>query len=475
MPDSFLNPYHFVPCTGRNHKDDMEVEKLWPSDPEASPQSGNVTHAHYAASALSGRILCRLTTETPIFIGDQRSKNEHPTPVSGFMLDSKPAIPASSLRGLISSVAEAASNSALRVLDSTPYSVRRPREPDKVLSAIGMIQIVKRGNETVYKLFPLTLPTLEADASGNAILPKKYQDMFPQPRLKVYVGSSDQIRNQTFKYRTSQFTGGLPPKIYAMKLQRRTLSPGFVLKTDEFQYWKNGKFLLAQVATDNADPIELSSLQKNEVPHYAKGLMRVLGCWGDRKTQIPTGKHHELFLPWPNDPGKWKSFEIVPEAIERFHALSDERTDHSIDRGPILPFEPLETVRNIDPKDSRFRLKDGDLVYFKPSSDGKKIAEISLSSIWRDYVRRPDDQPATAHDFFSQVDPDLVPLNPERNWITPAEQIFGIAEDGVRSDRRTALAISSRIRFSHGLLNEQATTNAEQLLLPPVPLKILDG
>src|SRR5260370_26213907 len=72
----------------------------------------------------------------------------------------------------------------------------------------------------------------------------------------------------------------------------------------------------------------------NESDGTRLGLIRVLGCWGDRKEHIPGSKSHELWVPLP-DSGS-KALPISPEALERFYALADERTD----REQTLPFQP---------------------------------------------------------------------------------------------------------------------------------------
>src|SRR6218665_2915501 len=129
---AFLNPYHFVPVAHpRNGADDLPVQQL--------RNSAHVRHDRYVTGKHWGGVVCRLTTEDPIFVGDERTIDPTaaaPGVVSNFQVNGEPAIPASSLRGLISAIAEAASNSALRVLQNQPYSFRKPRTHH--LSAIGM-------------------------------------------------------------------------------------------------------------------------------------------------------------------------------------------------------------------------------------------------------------------------------------------------------------------------------------------------
>ncbi|MCB1021292.1 MAG: hypothetical protein KDC27_15275, partial [Acidobacteria bacterium] len=115
MSRFFHNPYHFVPV--KEKRDATWVPaKQW-KGLEAPPC---YHHRYYTEpSAHSGRIVCRLTAETPFFIGAKReqSRGNEIARLHGFSFDGlTPAIPASSLRGMVGSLAEAASNSALRVL-----------------------------------------------------------------------------------------------------------------------------------------------------------------------------------------------------------------------------------------------------------------------------------------------------------------------------------------------------------------------
>ncbi len=116
----FHNPYHFVPVEEPKLERWVRVDNLWPNSKNEKRNFYRYSHDHYHPNTYSGRIVCRLTTESPIVIGGQRVKTDEnqPATVKPFeLIPGQPAIPASSLRGLLSSLAETASNSALRVLD----------------------------------------------------------------------------------------------------------------------------------------------------------------------------------------------------------------------------------------------------------------------------------------------------------------------------------------------------------------------
>ena len=110
------HPYHFIPLHPNTHPAAVDM---------AAFEKGEVphlTHDRYISESrgqrcFSGRLVCALETVSPLVIGGEHDDRQQPVIVKPFLLpDGQPAIPASSLRGLISSIAEAASNSALRVL-----------------------------------------------------------------------------------------------------------------------------------------------------------------------------------------------------------------------------------------------------------------------------------------------------------------------------------------------------------------------
>ena len=159
MPTEFYNPYHFVPLAEPLWTEDAEAFR----DGEAIPGLG---HDAYQVGHHSGRLICRLFPETPLVVGSRQLKrNDDPddyTIVEPYRIGRTPALPATSLKGMISSLLESASGSALRVFDEgRPVSHRRP--PNMALSALGRIVEVK-GKLLVQ---PLTGPTIDADRRSS--------------------------------------------------------------------------------------------------------------------------------------------------------------------------------------------------------------------------------------------------------------------------------------------------------------------
>jgi len=121
---TFYHPYNFIPATG---KINGEVTPAVPYDYhlDSKDQNGASTtarHDLYLNEHLSGRLICRIKTVTPTVVGNKHTKErEHddasPTLIYLYRWRGKVAIPANSLRGMISNAVEIISQSALRVLD----------------------------------------------------------------------------------------------------------------------------------------------------------------------------------------------------------------------------------------------------------------------------------------------------------------------------------------------------------------------
>jgi len=119
----FLNPYNFVRYldkpTPEPDADSPEQLLMWRCSPPP--------HDRYVG--LTGRIICTVEAVTPLFISDshaiQESGDEHKS-YRFFQYDGKPALPASSLRGMVRSVFEAVTNSCFAVFDQDPLSFHLP-------------------------------------------------------------------------------------------------------------------------------------------------------------------------------------------------------------------------------------------------------------------------------------------------------------------------------------------------------------
>lgn len=157
--EQFYLPYQFVPVTGKCNGQPVSTAAC------ADIARGNLPEDSFAAGARhdlwlkghrSGRILCRLTTETPTFVGGERlmrqSKDDSQSIRHVLDANGKPMIPGNSLRGVVGSIAEVLSQSSMRVLADATITLRVPDGRDtKKIQVPGRI-----GNALAPHLRPYT-------------------------------------------------------------------------------------------------------------------------------------------------------------------------------------------------------------------------------------------------------------------------------------------------------------------------------
>jgi CRISPR-associated protein (TIGR03986 family) len=491
----FHNPYHFVPVERTSHDEhSLSVEDFEQRD------LGHYSHAAYHNGMYNGRIICRLTTtDNLMFVGakSERENNEQPATAKHFELETnKPAIPASTLRGLLSSIAETASNSALRVLNDQVLSYRQ--EMRKSLSAIGMVQVEKNQvGETVYKLLPLSMPTLKEAPYGGKQQGKTgftffsnlddpnertkerdaYKKMFPEPRLKIYVGEYDhnnELKPPSLRDKDS-FSVGSNAVILGIFKQ--------TFERDSYLIREHESLHVKTIPTRTGDARYVIGQKRykpspSPVIEKTRGIFRILGKKG--RDDIPKTKKHELLIPYPKEAENWETFPILPEAIERFEQLADECTKPMEEKAEkekivfedmtpqqkeewrlsLLPYHLKGTERNNDRNQcgDKLRLKQGDLVYFRPTMQDNQavVSEVSFSSIWRGRVEDQQGHKASVHRFFSDIDPELLPFNKARKNISPAELLFGFVEhrdeEQKKEQQEAGRTFAGRVHVSFGQL-----------------------
>jgi len=148
----FLNPYNFVRYlnkpTPEPTADSPEQLSIWRCPPPP--------HDRYVG--LSGRITCAVEAETPLFISDSHAvdgdedKKGHKSyrffQVKNIDGELEPALPASSLRGMVRSVFEAVTNSCFAVLSDQRLEFReRPEYGNKVKDRAGIVNTLPDSND----------------------------------------------------------------------------------------------------------------------------------------------------------------------------------------------------------------------------------------------------------------------------------------------------------------------------------------
>lgn len=528
MPDEFYNPYHFVPATGQVTDAEGQSKPIATEAFEAlrdglSQSRHPARHDRWVAGTHSGRLICRLSLERPTVIGGEQQPHpddpEHQpktvTPYRRLVTDAQgqtqewPAIPGSSLRGLLATIAETLSQSALRVLADTQYSVRvKPgADGERALSALGYLVPVAEGAGRRFDLVPVALPTVPREKDAFGLTPTwqaAFRDFKWYQGLTAYVNGYNHQQERTgitagtFLARTDARTGSLEPGKeqwwYARVPQHPKLGktlrdalPGQILDAADnpLLHIKSNSFLLGARLPETApEPIDQStydSLPPGERDFYVRGILRVLGIEG-RDTQMPPTKKHELFIPMPED--KPKPHIPVPDrVVETFERIANDRNRLSKGEHPFA----LQVQGR--PPETRTEVRPHELYFFDLAGGGNagpiEVSELSISAVWRRTVGdRQTHRADSAHDFFEQVNRHLTPLRgdpdnpdaPPHRPLTPAELLFGVVAEGKRGKEVTAVSLASRLRVHDAISIRKPTEAPAEITLktlsspkPPSP------
>lgn len=459
----FHNPYVFIPF-GDPKPSDQRLP--WTAYGQIAGDTHHHSHARYAPGAFNGRLVCRLTTKTPIFVGAGDVPNtQNPKQKENFRLDGKIAPPAPSLRGMVSSLHEAITRASLRAMDDRTYSVRPDTGRTDVnafaFSAIGRVHI---RNGTIH-IEPLTLPTLERDGRGQYHITYDYAVAFAATGMKdgqafhkvlleniTIPPDSDFARSQIV-----QFTDERSRGYWYMPLEPLRVNPGSnSIHSGAYRITKR-RFLIGQRPTVNgACPLSQEEYDQLNQGGYVRGFIRPMKYEG-RQLPPPSVRKYELFVPFPvaRDASDPITIPCTDRCIDRFEALTNER--HALQKKELptderlrFPYTPVNHSRNGEP----LRPSQGDLVFFKPSAAGNTIAEISYSSIWRARLETDEGAYKTQH-ALSMVQ--LSPLNdPDTSkQLSPSELLFGCIEQNSKEKRQKdakkgIMAFASKVQFGYG-------------------------
>ena len=497
----FHNPYAFLPFP-KLRPDDPNLP--WAGYSATTKGENHHSHAKNSAQALSGRILCRLSTKTPIFIGagddPAQAAGNNPQRKLNFRLNGQVAIPATSLRGMLSSLHESISGSAMRVMDNRGYSVRQENGSDGVnaysSSAVGRVLL---GDDNQISILPLTLPTLTRIDEYE--LPDSFRECYPKDadgstwvfgkvllepqKMRIPVnGDYQKTRAQRFQDNSAKAYWYVPLEPINLRSGRKPDQDQFRIKVGQ----GDEVFAIGQTPLDLGDYplsedeyLRLLNTNSDLAATYVRGWLRIMH---DESRQLPkrTVRKYELFVPYPLELEEIaKPLACTRACLDRFMQLSKERFDSQANKRPAearlqLPYSPI----NADRKPGQpLTPQHGDLVYFKPTEEGEAIAEISYSSIWRGRLEANSQAIPSAYMTVSGLpNINLAPLQPGsgRQLLSPSEMLFGFVQDqkDIKKEQtlaqrreQKAKAFKSKMRIGFGI------SKAPAQLLPPVPLKIL--
>jgi len=464
----FYSPYQFIPVT-------KVSKQTTPFTDIAEGEKSHIRHDRWQQGTLSGRIICRLETVSPVMIGAKQNadpKGEQSTSVENYRFpqdstSGRLGIPGNSLRGMTASVAEAISCSSMRVMTDASYSVRK--EMGEALQAIGEIQKAPNGD---FHILPLALVTSKLDEKQNIKFHPRWKHIFGKSPLNEslagYVGNywqeHQKIADRTLgKHSCFQaiasrefFYAKTDPALKYVNMQSQIK----ISEANGLHATNKGKAMLAGQKVHSHPLLTEATWQALidvEQQSYTRGVLYILGKKdvSNKDRDMPNNKKHELFIPYPENGIKTRATIPIPaEVVQNFNTIAQARHE-SNDQLPFLPqgyqAEPDSFIKN------------GDLVYFLVDDKGTQVTEISFSAIWRSNVKK------STHAFFTPAtdgDQNVLPWGSrDRTDLTPAEALFGVVESNKKANKASSENLASRLRFYDAFsLHSEVTQLGKQTL-----------
>lgn len=414
----FLNPYNFVrwlepPQRTAGTSADLLLDRCAPPP-----------HDRYVG--LSGRITCTVTAVTPLFISDSHETHEdktRPKPRGPekehrtyrfFEYDGQAALPASSLRGMVRSVFETATNSCFAVFDPARRSYRY--EATRAAALVPARVIMNPGGGWQLQLLPGFAP------------------LTPGYRPKVLYAATVHL------YNPIQGRPIRAPKVNLGHLKHGDKCYALVEKAGLFTY--------VHAVEQNAAALRKPAGPKEEV---------VEGWLCINNQNIENKRKERLFFVGPGMPSSMvplpkeiaKRYEDLIQDYQARHEdeVQDRQKNHHPLEQPKLKADPPDAglSRYMYNKDD-LELREGTLVYasLNGPASSPRVEFIAPAAV-----------PRVA---YSRTAGELLPkhLHPceDVEALCPACRTFGWVRGahGEKQDlpETTTTAYASRVRFSHG-------------------------
>lgn len=436
----FLNPYNFVRYLN-------QARPLGQVLGDCPPPP----HDRYVG--LTGRITCLLEAKTPLFVSDSHSVQgrvgEHRTfrffQIRNDAGQLEPALPATSLRGMLRSVFEATTNSCFGIFSGARLSYHlHPREALKLVPA----RIERNGDGWALRLLTGTT------------------------RLQVSrPPSREQYAAWLHRYWPMQPSGTLrrqpPPNRTVREFQRRT-GAGMEVDLQGLEHGQGCYALLELRQHPHPhirfwDVIKVSTDRKSLEQKLQEG-QRVEHGWLCLNNQNIEVKHSERFFfrADDNDSGP-EIIELPPEVRQTYEELVGDYQDRHADavRKRRAHNQPVdEPVGEKDAGFSRFvyneeerRVQGGELVYamLSGTTDEPRVEFLVPVSVPRVAYEN------SVADLLSKI-PHVRHCS-QYDFLCPACRVFGwVHENAAELGKKERVAYAGRVRLSHGKLMHLAGT-----------------
>ena len=430
----FLNPYNFVRFLDTPRPDNHVLGNCPPPP-----------HDRYVG--LTGRITCKIEAVTPLFVSDSHAVDgnvgEHRT-YRFFQLDGQPALPATSLRGMVRSVFEAVTNSCFVAFDGDPLSLHFPSQRAPWLVPA---RVERDGDNWRLRLLTGTTPLqIESRSKKNpegkqyAAWSASYWPLKPSKTLRGIGPKGRKLsrkqldRRQSFINRTQSHSRN-PDGVEHGEACYALLRP-FQHPHPKIQFW---------------DVVEIRR-ERSDLPDPQDGE-RIEQGWLCVTNQNIEPKHSERFFFRVRDNREGPELIDLPKGVRQaYEALIKDyqKRHHNAVQKRRKKNQPLGKPVGDEPGFSRFvyqydesKLKGGELVYalLEGTVDSPRVKFIAPVSIPRVGYER------SVGDFLRRFlrrckDPDA---------LCPACRTFGWVWDSPPKDA-DQVAYAGRVRFSHGIL-----------------------
>lgn len=413
----FLNPYNFVRIIQKGRESEQILGNCKPPP-----------HDRY--TGLTGRITCEVKVVTPLFISDShavKENNMHRT-YRFFQYGGQPAIPASSLRGMIRSVFEALTNSCFSVFqkdDRWPLEHRDSHAPEMFPARVVSIDIHEGACLEIL------------DCSVNSFCNNSIRPAFIKAGL---VKEAYPPKVEKFKPSKSK----LPLGVYDGMRVAALVTREPVNSKNRYQAFH----ITAIEPVLQNNPITLS-MDETHVLVY--GWLHLTG------PNIENKHDERLFFRWNDTRADPPNLEEIPDEYKfhcdysvveeynhhlsgywgRLRAIVEELGDRRWPKGNTNMPQPSTFV------ESDRILRVGDLVYIQRDTEGRvrlrpvTIPRLPYKHCREDFLPKHLEQRCTSY-----------------NALCPACRVFGwVHENADELSIEQSSAYAGRVRFSHGKID----------------------
>ncbi len=447
----FHNPYNFVPAPPRDRKD---------------PDLGDhrpVGQDRFDPHRYTGRITVRMVAETPLLVPDSEKVQEAPNGHKTFPLrvgpDGKPAIPASSVRGMLRSAYEAVTNSRF----GTFSRELRYRQAFRMKPQGGLRLIPARVTGGQLQLLTGTSPVGQGGKRGP---------MYAAWLQRYWNG---QLDNRAMRYPNGDLpTHGDAVDCWMELFQHHRWDRKQRRHVKDFQYWKV-RSIVHQGETLGAYPGPSNAPQ----PRYSRSWHEPLGRyrsvvgWVCVTNANINHKHDERVFfvdstvtPPGHFPLTQAHKDMWRELVENYQSIHEgdlrRRRRNGEDPGEYYGPKPGRTAwsRHVYTRQDR-QLTDGTLCYVRLNSNQTDVEAIFPVMISRELY------PVAPWDLLPES------LRPAENLhqLSPADRVFGWVR-GERA-RQGDGAVRGLLRVGPVICTSAVEEAVETFPAPGVPLAIL--